>query len=561
MLKQRTVLIIEDNSLNREILANMLENTYNILTAENGKEGFELLMEYEKQISLILLDIQMPVMNGYEFLDAVRKGSRYNDIPIIVTTASSDEDDELSCLEMGASDFVVKPYRAKVVQQRVASMIRLREASAMLHRVEKDVVTGCYSKEFFKEYVMNKIKSNSDKMYDIICINVESEKLLHDRYGDKKVNALMRYIAEHLKKILPHDAIIGRTNSDLFAVFREHIDFCEYQEAIQDYNKVMKTAPIPNVSLKSGVYENVDSSLTVDMMCYNAFIAIADIKHKYGVDIATYDNSLRDRVYEEQTILDNMETALAEHQFKVYYQPKHNVKENRTGGAEALVRWIHPQMGFMNPGKFIPLFEKNGFIHELDTYMLESVCRDLREWIDAGQEIVPISVNVSQLNFDQSLLDDDFAEIVDRYNIPHEYIHFEITESVYAADRMRTTETVNGFKNKGFSIELDDFGSGYSSLITLSELPIDVLKLDMSLIRNMFEEKHKAILEVALFMAKKLGMKVVAEGVEEKEQVQELRRMTNGQLDVYIQGYFYSKPISKEDFRKYLDKTELSEQI
>ena len=239
-------------------------------------------------------------------------------------------------------------------------------------------------------------------------------------------------------------------------------------------------------------------------------------------------------------------------QFKIFYQPKHDAFTEKVKGAEALVRWIHPELGFINPADFIPVFERNGFISELDRYIVEVVCSDLRRLLDEGKEVVPISVNVSQVDFDHTNLTNYLEEIVDSYSIPHNLIHFEVTESANASDIRRKMAAVYSFKEKGFHVELDDFGVGYSSLSTLGELPIDVMKIDMSLISNIMEPKYNTVLNSILLVANGLGISAVAEGVETKEQLEKLRDMCQEKIDLLIQGFYYAKPMPLEDFEQYI---------
>lgn len=555
MQKKRSVLVIEDNELNRELLTVILEDTYDVLTAENGAVGLDVLEEYGSLISLILLDIQMPVLDGYGFLQAIQREGKWIDIPIIVATASNTIADELSCLEMGASDFVTKPYNPDIVRRRAESLIRLRETSAMLHRVERDSLTGVYTRNFFLELVRQRLQNDPSGAYDMICVEIESFRLLHDRYGSNRCNAIIQSMVASIVENIDKGAIVGRFDTAQIAFLTKHLSVAEHEEAMKRCLPSGARTLSFNVTVNCGVYSNVDHNLSAELICNNALMPIDKIRNHYGRFIAEYDDSIRQQVVREQVILDCMENAIQERQFRVYYQPKYNIVAEKTGGAEALVRWIHPEMGFMNPGEFIPIFEHNGFIPELDRYVLDSVCRDLRTWIEEGKAVVPISVNVSQADFDRLDLAEQYEALVDSYHIPHELIHFEITESTHASDAMRKKNNVIKFHEMGFQIELDDFGTGYSSLGSLGEIPLDVMKLDMSLVRNMFEEKYRAILEGALYTACQLKLKaVVAEGVETKEQADALRRLCEGRIKIYIQGYYYSRPIPAAEFQHYLQE-------
>lgn len=252
----------------------------------------------------------------------------------------------------------------------------------------------------------------------------------------------------------------------------------------------------------------------------------------------------RQRLWERK-VEDDMERALAAREFKVYLQPKISAAEEELAGAEALVRWIHPKEGFIPPNKFIPIFEKNGFILKLDDYMLEEVARQQSEWISQGRKIVPISVNVSRAHFTREDLAEHICEIVDKYKVPHEVIELELTESAFFDDKKVLLNTVKKLRDSGFPVSMDDFGAGYSSLNSLKELTIDVLKIDADFFRNVEEvERGMLIVSEVIDLAKKLDMKIVAEGIESRDQVDFLVQQ---ECDL-IQGYFFAKPMPVEEF-------------
>ena len=240
-----------------------------------------------------------------------------------------------------------------------------------------------------------------------------------------------------------------------------------------------------------------------------------------------------------------MDRALVNKEFKVYLQPKISATEERLAGAEALVRWIHPTEGFIPPNKFIPIFETNGFILKLDDYMIEEVARQQAKWIAEGRRIVPISVNVSRAHFTREDLAEHICTIVDKYKVPHNVIELELTESAFFDDKEVLLSTVKKLRGYGFPVSMDDFGAGYSSLNSLKELQIDVLKIDADFFRGEnVEERGMLIVSEVIDLAKKLNMKIVAEGIESREQVDFLIEQ---ECDL-IQGYFFAKPMAVEEF-------------
>ena len=244
-----------------------------------------------------------------------------------------------------------------------------------------------------------------------------------------------------------------------------------------------------------------------------------------------------------------MEDALADNQFFVYLQPKYRIKDENLVGAEALVRWIHPELGFQAPDKFIPLFEKNGFITKLDQYIWDKTCALIREWDDKGHTPISVSVNVSRADIYNADLADILIEIVEKYDLAPSRLHLEITESAYTENPKQIIDTVSHLRELGFIIEMDDFGSGYSSLNMLNEMPIDILKLDMKFIQNETAKPNsQGILQFIIDLARWMHVSVVAEGVETKEQ---LKRLSEIGCD-YVQGYYFAKPMPQAEFEKLL---------
>lgn len=440
------------------------------------------------------------------------------------------------------------------------STIREEVHERISEKLKYDPVTGAYNKVVFSDYLEKKLASNPDVDYDLVCIVVVGYQLLLDRYGKDRCNKMTQNICGMLRQALPEEAVLGMLEDSQIAFLIPSQSYAEHVQAAEGCQRLVTNASIVGAVVKCGVYQHVDHAMKAERICLNALMAAETIINQYGASVATYNSSIRERISREQFIIENMAEALRLHQFIVYYQPKIRARDEKINGAEALVRWIHPDAGFMNPGEFISIFEHNGFIQELDKYMLEAVCKDMRTWIDNGMDVVPVSINFSQLDFDNSELAEIACEIVDRYNVPHNFIHFEITESVNASDMQKKIYNVTKLQEYGFKIELDDFGTGYSSMSSLCDIPIDTVKLDISLVQKMFEKKHSAVLSGALFTARELSLKVVAEGIETKEQVEEMKFRGANIKDLSIQGYYYSKPLPKIQFERYLWPSEKSEQ-
>ncbi|MCQ2800173.1 MAG: EAL domain-containing protein [Bacilli bacterium] len=554
MKTRKRLLVIEPSEQNRAVLRDILQNEYDIVEASNGQEGFEVLSSSQDHFSLILLDLHMPVMDGYEFLELFSKEPKFKTIPVIATSSVDSDKEEIACFEKGASDLVKKPYNPEILKRRIASLIRLNETSILLNKVERDVTTGAYSKESFLEYCTNVIRSEPDGSYDLAVMEMESFEILLERYGRDKCEAFARSIVKNVTAALG-DILIGRVDDSQIAMLLKHISFEEHKKFMGYCMLADYEVPIPNVVVNCGVYPKIDREANMNSVLKFAAMPLAGLRNHYGLYIAEFDDAMRNKVEHQAAIVASSQKAIQEKQFKVYYQPKFDPESECVGGAEALVRWIHPEMGFLSPAEFIPLFETNGFIYEVDKYVLETVCSDLRRWLDEDKTMIPVSVNISQADFDQPDLANIITGIVDKYELPHALIHLEITESANASDKGKKIEIINALKEREFIIELDDFGTGYSTFASVAELPIDIMKIDMSLVRNMFEPKHEAILRSIIYTAARLGFDTVAEGVETQEQASALKEMCGAKVHLLIQGYFYSKPLPVEDYEKYAFKS------
>ena len=536
---RKRILVVEDNELNRAMLCEILAEKYGVLEAGNGQEALDILRQNRDGVSLILLDVMMPVMDGYTFLDRVREDEELSLIPVIVMTQGSSEEDEVAALAHGATDFVPKPYRPQVILHRVASLIKLRETAAMVNMFQYDRLTGLYSKEFFYQKVRELLDANPDREYNIVCSNIENFKLFNDTFGMKEGDRLLREVADVAKEMVGNGGFCGRYTADRFLCLLERKK--EKQDRQNFGNFVLEgVTALRNIVMRWGIYEITDTSIPVEQMCDRALLAVDSIKGQYNQYFAVYDDALRGKLLREKAITDAMETALAEGQFMVYLQPKYSLKENCMAGAEALVRWNHPEWGFMSPGEFIPLFEKNGFIHRLDQYVWECVCALLSRWQEQGLPLLPVSMNVSRTDIYQIDLVETFRGLVQKYGINPRYLHLEITESAYAENPGQIIGTVSQLRALGFPIEMDDFGSGYSSLNMLGQMKLDILKLDMKFVQNeIAKSADQSILEDIIAMAHRLRLDVVAEGVETREQVSRLMAVDCD----YVQGYYFAKPM------------------
>lgn len=541
---KRKILVVEDNDINRDILSSILSDNYIVVEAVNGQEGMDIIQKDPTEFSLIILDIQMPVMNGFEFLEIYKEHDQLKQIPIIVTTSEKAEEEK--CLVLGASDFVSKPYNPRIILRRVEALIRLRESTLALQETKNELISGLFNEEYFIYYSEMALSKFLDIHYNFILIQIEDVAYIKHVYGKENINNLFRFIGKSLKGI-NNNVTFGRYSNDRFMCFFDS-SLINTDELIQEIKAVLeKGSPISKVKYKFAVYENVDHSTKVSMILNRLMGAIQNILHNYLEDVVYYDESFVKKEERIRFIEQNMEDSLKNNHFIVCYQPKHDVRNGKLAGAEALVRWIHPVQGFISPGDFVPFFEENGFITKLDLYILENTCALLSKRIYEHKKVVPVSINLSRR--DLALIDDPkvLDKILEKYKLDKKYIHFEITES-FCGESVDVVSKTKMIRDAGYEIEIDDFGSGYSSLELITEIPMDYLKLGMPFIKKICAQKEFG--QTIVQLAHIINAKIVAEGVENKLEADVCKELGCD----YIQGYYYSKPLAKEEFSNYCDQ-------
>lgn len=410
-----------------------------------------------------------------------------------------------------------------------------------------DELTGIYNKQAFYTKTKEMLLDNPDKNFDLLRINIERFKVLNDLFGESTGDKLLRYIGKFLKEINLPLCVSGRLYADNFVVCYE-AGKGDSRRMINTLQMVADSFAINNRTILSfGLYRIDDKTLPVSVMCDRANMALWKAKGNFKNPYCEYDEKMRQQVLKEQKIINAMEMAIQNKEFTLYLQPKYDIEKGTIIGAEALVRWISQENGFISPGDFIPVFENNGFVYEVDKFIWEESCRYLRKWLDEGREVHPISVNVSRIDLYDPKLVKHLVDLREKYQLPSQYLELEITESAYTEDPEQIITITRQLREAGFVILMDDFGTGYSSLNMLKDIQIDVLKLDMGFLKSSdYSAKGGNILTAILKMAESLKMQTIAEGVETKEQVEFLK----GIGCKYVQGFYYSKPLPVGEFEK-----------
>lgn len=410
-----------------------------------------------------------------------------------------------------------------------------------------DELTGIYNKQAFYAKTKEMLLDNPDKNFDLLRINIERFKVLNDLFGESTGDKLLRYIGKFLKEINLPLCVSGRLYADNFVVCYE-AGKGDSRRMINTLQMVADSFAINNRTILSfGLYRIDDKTLPVSVMCDRANMALWKAKGNFKNPYCEYDEKMRQQVLKEQKIINAMEMAIQNKEFTLYIQPKYDIEKGIIIGAEALVRWISQKNGFISPGDFIPVFENNGFVYEVDKFIWEESCRYLRKWLDEGREVHPISVNVSRIDLYDPKLVQHLVDLRKKYQLPSQYLELEITESAYTEDPEQIITITRQLREAGFVILMDDFGTGYSSLNMLKDIQIDVLKLDMGFLKSSdHSAKGGNILTAILKMAESLKMQAIAEGVETKEQVEFLKSIGCK----YVQGFYYSKPLPVDEFEK-----------
>lgn len=548
---KKTILVVDDESINREILSAILSNDFNVLEAEDGKEAIDILLKEEQKIDLVLLDVFMPY-DGREVLKDRQQNRKLKKIPFIVCT--SDKNIEEECFHLGVNDFVKKPYEnPDIIVARIKRMIELYEDRSILKEVEREKLTNFYNREFFKKYSQQFDSLYPDLKKDMIAISVNRFRLINELYGWAFGDKVLLAITETLNKCLENcRGIIGKDGGSTFIIYAEHHDSYEelFNKLASSINNVVGDI---GISVKLGVYPFVDQSMDKEIVIERTESTADSLSNDYTKNIAIYNEEKQAKTLHMEELIDSFQQALEEEQFKLFFQPKYNIKGDKPefASAEVLIRWISPKFGFVNPGEFINLFEENGLIGQLDSYILEKAAKYMGEWKKKYGLLIPLSVNLSRVDIYRPTLVEDIIRFVDSNDIPHSAYNLEITESAYVEDAKEVISVVNKIRNSGFKVEIDDFGSGYSSFNTLIDLPFDVLKIDMQIIKSMDRsEKVKEIIKMIINLSKTMEAITVAEGVETTEHYAFLKE--NG-CDV-VQGYYLSRPLSLADFEKLIEK-------
>ena len=548
---KKTVLVVDDEYINRELLGGMLEDDYNVIFAEDGEQALELIRQNAALLSVVLLDLLMPKTDGFAVLDIMKNDPSLHSIPVIVLTSETSA--EVESLRRGAVDFIKKPYDVpEIVLARVKRIIELFEGRQMIQSTERDELTGLYSRSYFIEYASMMDRYQSGRQMDVVVVNVDGFHLINEIYGRDYGDRVLRELADIIQSYAhKNEGIAARDSADTFYLYQNHQT--DYTELEREFEDGIRRLHDSHIKLRVGVYARTEAGQDMENSLDRARAACNTLRGNFLQTVAFFDEKMKHDMFFSQRLIYDIHEGIAQRQFEVYFQPKYAIQGERPvlQAAEALIRWKHPEFGMVSPFAFISLFEENGLISELDRFVWAEAAARIREWRDSYGITIPVSVNVSRIDIYDGRIGERIDRIIKDNGLSNADLHLEITESAYSENVEQLISVVSSFRDRGYLIELDDFGAGYSSLNMLTNLPIDVLKMDMKFMDNVTrDEKSRRMVQIIMEIADFLKLPVVAEGVEDEEQYMMLKRMG---CDL-IQGYYFSRPLPASGFEELIKK-------
>lgn len=455
-------------------------------------------------------------------------------------------------------NFMIKLYFYIVIFMILWKLSNAKLIEQLKKLAYYDSLSGIKNKEKFRKDSMYILKNYYQDNFYLVQLDVNKFKYINEMFGYAEGNKILIHISQVLNNNTNKYEICARMDNDHFILLIACSTEDELLNRLSKINKEICNLSTTNSSkykivMSSGIYKitKKDDIKKIDLLIDRANIAAKSKKEKYEHSYSFFNEETRNRLYKEKRLEDNMNKALEKGEFIVYYQPKYSLNDvNEIEGAEALIRWNSPEFGFISPIDFVPLFEKNGFIVNIDMFVFEEVCKTLNKWINKGYTPVPISVNMSRVHLYRDNFIENITDLISKYNISPEFIELELTESVVFDNLNILIDIMKKIKEIGFLISMDDFGSGYSSLNLLKDLSFDILKLDRGfLIETTDTKRGKIIISKIVEMAKAIDIKVICEGVETYEQVEFLREIDCDK----VQGYLFAKPMVLDEFEKHLN--------
>ncbi len=567
------ILVIEDEEIVRSNIVEILESgEFEAIGAENGRRGVELAVK--NLPSLIICDVTMPELDGYGVLKLLRQNSTTKTIPFIFLTARADKTDIRTGMNLGADDYLTKPFRRTELLTAVTA--RLAKHQAMTERyhdqlevAQKELIHSLYYdrltnlpnqlllRERFDESLAQKGLGQAPA---ILIVAIDRFYRVVESLGYAWGDRLIQNVAHRLISCVDFGDTVARLNTDQFAIIlasenQQSLELTE--QASQVAQRIIERLSKPinldqhkiSLSASIGIALSPKDGEDIDELMQHAEAALSYAKQMGGNQFQFYSSNIQAVSMELLNLETNLRYALEHSQFQIYYQPQVDLTSGRIIGAEALIRWMHPEQGFISPGQFIPLAEQNGLIVPIGEWVLQTACQQLKKWQDAGLPPLRIAVNLSARQFNQPDLIDKIVNILTSTKLEPQYLEVELTESMLVDNVKLANSQLKELKALGISISLDDFGTGYSSLSYLQKFNLDILKIDRCFVTDInHNEKNATITKAIISMAHGLNLHVIAEGVEKEAELEFLRE----QKCNTIQGYLFSPPVPGDKFEEML---------
>jgi len=561
------LLLIDDDTIDRMNAKRSLQQpglSTEITETASAEEGLKLALN--QHYDLILLDYQLPTMNGLEFLITLRSTDTKH-TPVVMLSHSDDDELAISCIEKGAQDFITKSevtasrlMRAILhAQERHKIESELRNSRELLRCLaEVDALTGLANRYMFERGLKHALPlaERQQTGMALLMLDLDKFKNINDTLGHPIGDALLQEVARRLQKVIREGDLLCRLGGDEFAILVHNLENLELAERLTQ--RVLHTLQQPlniegnslSISASIGVASYPDCATDTTQLMKCADIALYRSKDSGRNQAHFYSKELHDRIQKRLELENDLRGALQRNEFVLYYQPQIDTRSGKISGAEALIRWQHPSRGLIGPDHFIPMAEDLGLIVAIGDWVLTEACQQFQHWRETFNAIdlqISMAVNLSALQLDDDVLIGNIEDIMYKYNIPHQYLELELTESAVSKNSALSTQLLQALSDRGITLAMDDFGTGYSSLLQLKTYPFHVLKIDKSFIQaSSTNSEGEIYLQAINAFAKTLGLQVVAEGVETAAQKSLCEKL---QFD-RMQGYYFARPLPAAELEK-----------
>lgn len=543
------VLVVDDDPAIRLVIRHaMQQNGYHVIEASNGLEAVQFSI---RQIpDLILMDAVMPEMDGFRATQEIRKIEACDDTPILMATSLDDDESISRAFNVGACDYITKPFNWSVLKHRVHRMLLAANAQRRIqHLAYHDALTGLPNRMLFMDRIDQAISraQREDGQFALLFIDIDHFKVINDSMGHDAGDQLLNLISARLRDVLRKSDTVARLGGDEFTVIIEYLQHPD--DVIQITKNILSALDLPAEINGKEVY--VGGSIGIAMypqdgenfgvLLKNADTAMYKAKELGRNTFQFYASEMSHKAMQRLELENQIRTALKEDQFEVYYQPKVDLQGNKCIGVEALVRWNHPQRGFISPDDFVPLAEEIGLITHLDEWVMKTACLQFMQWKQQGYPLNNLSVNISSRHFKEGNLIEYCTTLLEMTGIAAECLEIELTESALVDNYSNAKYILDKLHTMGLRIALDDFGTGYASMAYLKEFPFDTVKIDRSFIRDIPQDHEDAAIVTAMIqLSQALKLNIVAEGIETDQQ----RQFLYDNACSYGQGYLWSRPVS-----------------